>query len=96
MKRAADLTGQKFNKLTVVSRAGSTKWGAALWLCGCDCGGEATYTTSQLKASKVSGCGCGAGAYLKAKFGAMDNMSEKEGELFMRDDDDYLYEDLLK
>lgn len=33
-----DLTGMKFNQLTVLSRASSNRQGNATWLCECICG----------------------------------------------------------
>ena len=60
-----DLTGQKFGSLTVIkciNRAYRTAEGkliSTLWLCKCDCGGEARVTSSSLKADKgTKSCGC--------------------------------------
>jgi hypothetical protein len=50
-----DLVGKKFNKLTVQKRINPNKLGVE-WLCLCDCGGEKTITTSQLK--RIKSCGC--------------------------------------
>ena len=36
--QAKDLTGQKFNRLTVFYRVKWPSSGAAQWLCKCDCG----------------------------------------------------------
>lgn len=38
MSRAKDISGERFGKWTVLSRAGSNKDGRAVWLCECDCG----------------------------------------------------------
>lgn len=38
MSRAKDISGERFGKWTVLSRAGSNKDGRAMWLCECDCG----------------------------------------------------------
>ena len=35
-----DLTGMKFNMLTVLEQAGKDKYGKILWRCKCDCGNE--------------------------------------------------------
>lgn len=54
-----DLTGQKFNKLTVIKRYGSqkTKNGSnAVWECICECGNISYVTTSNL--NKTISCGC--------------------------------------
>jgi hypothetical protein len=52
------MIGQKFNKLTVIERAGSDKHQKALWLCRCECGNETTAVTQQLRAGKKKSCGC--------------------------------------
>lgn len=53
-----DLTGQKFNKLTVISRAENTKQGQAQWLCMCDCGNNTIVSSRNLKSGHVRSCGC--------------------------------------
>jgi len=56
-----DLTGQKFNKLTVVGfaeRRVSGKYFKYLWHCVCDCGGTNIVDRSNLKSGSVSSCGC--------------------------------------
>ena len=45
---AHDLTGQRFNRLTVVDRAPNVGT-YALWRCVCDCGKETTVRASSLK-----------------------------------------------
>lgn len=57
-RNAMDLTDRKFSRLLVVERSGSNKHGSALWFCKCDCGGEATPTTSELRRGLVRSCGC--------------------------------------
>jgi hypothetical protein len=52
------MIGQKFAKLTVVERAGSTKQQKALWLCRCDCGNRTTVTTGALRFGTTASCGC--------------------------------------
>jgi hypothetical protein len=37
MGKFIDLTGQTFNRLTVIEEAGKNKRGEALWLCKCSC-----------------------------------------------------------
>lgn len=56
-----DLTGLKFNKLTVIQRAASKRGGSSSsWLCRCDCGQEKVYSSDHLtrKKSPVRSCGC--------------------------------------
>ena len=48
-----DLTGQKFNLLTVVEYLGNSKW-----LCECECGNVATVRTSDLTRGHTKSCGC--------------------------------------
>lgn len=58
MSKAIDLTGQKFGRLTVISRAGNTKAGQAKWLCKCDCGKQTTVAGYQLRGGYTKSCGC--------------------------------------
>lgn len=53
-----DLTGQKFNRLTVLSRTSSDKSGNTMWKCICDCGNETCVRADQLKSGRVKSCGC--------------------------------------
>ena len=55
-----DLAGQRFGKLTVVSRAEDIEdpRGRILWNCACDCGGKIVAPTGQLKAGYRKSCGC--------------------------------------
>lgn len=58
--RLKDLTGKKFNMLTVIERAGSNRQGSSMWKCQCDCGKEITASSDHLtrKKSPIKGCGC--------------------------------------
>lgn len=53
-----DLVGKKFNKLTVKSRASSTRSGMTMWVCVCDCGNETKVGAKHLKEGKQKSCGC--------------------------------------
>lgn len=57
-----DLAGQKFGRLSVVSKAKmskkSTNGLVTGWLCRCDCGKEKVYSAKDLKSGKVLSCGC--------------------------------------
>lgn len=55
-RSGADLTGQKFGRLTALSktRAG----GITRWLCRCDCGKETAARPDHLTAGKTQSCGC--------------------------------------
>lgn len=52
-----DLIDQRFGRLTVVKREG-TKNGHPVWNCVCECGKETKCLSSDLRAGKVSSCGC--------------------------------------
>lgn len=53
-----DLTGKKFNKLTVIKFAGHRKKNLLEWLCKCDCGRNVIVTGRDLKSNHVKSCGC--------------------------------------
>jgi hypothetical protein len=55
---ASNPVGQKFGKLTVSRRDGSTPAKSALWLCSCDCGGSARTTVTKLRSGHTTSCGC--------------------------------------
>lgn len=62
MAKTLDLTGQKFNKLTVIKRAenGVQPCGDVYtrWLCQCDCGNIKIIRTSDLIRGHTKSCGC--------------------------------------
>lgn len=53
-----DLTGKKFNRLTVIKRLRVTKDSHYIWLCQCECGKTAECSTSNLKKNHSRSCGC--------------------------------------
>lgn len=53
MPRSADLTGQKFGRLTVVRKTLDSHW-----LCQCDCGVEKEVRSTLLRSGKTKSCGC--------------------------------------
>lgn len=53
-----DLTGQKFVRLTVLSRADNNKHGQVMWNCVCDCGNKITTNRTYLKNGDTKSCGC--------------------------------------
>lgn len=57
MSKVVEMTGKRFNMLTVVSRAES-KNGKAYWNCVCDCGNETTVSGTNLRSGAVKSCGC--------------------------------------
>lgn len=54
--RFIDLSGQKFNNLTVLSVC--SKYPEAKFLCKCDCGNETIVRASKLKSGEIKSCGC--------------------------------------
>ena len=60
---AEDLTGKKFNYLTVIRRATEEEWPRgtgrhAKWLCRCECGNTRFVDSSDLKNGTAVSCGC--------------------------------------
>lgn len=53
-----DLTGQKFNKLTVIKFSHFDKKKNSYWLCKCDCGNEKVVRRNHLISGGVQSCGC--------------------------------------
>lgn len=57
MPKRMDLTGQKFNMLTV-SKFYDVQNGMSRWLCKCDCGNEVVVYGRHLKSGNTMSCGC--------------------------------------
>ena len=57
-KRLKDLTGRRFGRLTVLSRAENSGSGKARWLCRCDCGKRTVVLGSHLNDGHTQSCGC--------------------------------------
>lgn len=57
MGKLIDLTGQKLDMVTVLSRAG-TRIGSVTWNCLCDCGKEFVVTGNTFSRRKFKSCGC--------------------------------------
>ena len=57
MGKFKDLTGMKFNRLTVIKRI-ENKGKYVCWLCKCDCGNEVRVVTADLKRDNTKSCGC--------------------------------------
>lgn len=53
-----DMLGERFTRLTVVARAGSTKGGTARWQCVCDCGTVKIVDGAALRNQAIKSCGC--------------------------------------
>lgn len=58
-RKAIDLTGQKFHRLTVLERDFSKKSSTgAYWICECECGRKTSVLAQNLKNNKIKSCGC--------------------------------------
>lgn len=53
-----DITNQKFGKLTVINRTGTSKHRKAIWLCICECGTNVEVTGFSLRRGHTKSCGC--------------------------------------
>lgn len=53
-----DLTGQKFNRLTVIRYAGKNNRHASSWECLCDCGNIKIIEGYSIKKNDTKSCGC--------------------------------------
>ena len=56
--KVIDLTGQKFGRLTVISRAENDKNKHPRWLCRCDCGNTCVVLGENLRSGHTRSCGC--------------------------------------
>ena len=56
--KVIDLTGQRFGRLLVIKRVGSTKDGQKTYLCRCDCGKEKIIRSGNLRSGRTISCGC--------------------------------------
>lgn len=52
------MTGRRFDRLTVVCRAKSRAGRTSVWLCHCDCGGNAIVLGANLRRGNTRSCGC--------------------------------------
>lgn len=57
-RKAIDITGQRFGRLTVIERVKNTSRKDSLWLCKCECGNIKEVTYSNLNSGHTKSCGC--------------------------------------
>ena len=57
-RKANNLTGQKFGRLTAVKRVGSAENGTAMWECSCECGAVVSVRSVVLTSGRSKSCGC--------------------------------------
>lgn len=58
MGKTLNESGNRYGRLTVIDRAGSTATKKAIWNCVCDCGKTTTAIGSALRNGAVRSCGC--------------------------------------
>lgn len=58
MGKLIDLTGQKFNRLTVIERDLRDKRKGTYWYCKCDCGNFTSVLSNYLRNGNTKSCGC--------------------------------------
>lgn len=58
MGKLIDLTGQRFGRLTVLSRNGVAKDGGIIWTCKCGCGQIVSVKSGNLRSGHSNSCGC--------------------------------------
>ncbi|MBO6041441.1 MAG: transcriptional regulator [Oscillospiraceae bacterium] len=57
-KRALDITGQRFGRLTAVRPLPERESGSVVWHCRCDCGNEIDLSYNSLASGNTRSCGC--------------------------------------
>ena len=72
MGKLLDLTGQAFNRLTVIERADNNLNGKVMWNCICICGNYKSVSSHSLYVGKTKSCGC-----LRKEVTAKNNYSNK-------------------
>lgn len=61
----AEITGEKFGRLTAIKPVGKDRRNNMLWLCKCDCGGECVRAVAELRKRDNHSCGCLGKEHLK-------------------------------
>lgn len=56
--KPADVSGQKFNRLTAIEPTGGRVANKIMWRCMCDCGSIAVANVAQLRNGQRTSCGC--------------------------------------
>lgn len=76
-----DLTGLKFNRLTVIRLCGRDKYGKILYECQCDCGNKCVTHARSLKSGHCKSCGC-YNNDVKVEKSKYKGLAQKEYELY--------------
>jgi len=53
-----DLTGQKFNMLTVIEKSPTKNRDRVMWVCKCECGSATEASSNDLLSGHKKSCGC--------------------------------------
>lgn len=72
-----DLTGQRFNRWVILSRAENYRGKYSAWLCRCDCGTERVVKAVNLKTNTSQSCGCYAREVWKRTLGRENPKRQK-------------------
>src|SRR5258708_7393883 len=78
MSQLIDLTGKKFNMLTVVRFIG-TRNKNAYWECKCECGNLHSAAAADIKRGQIKSCGCS-----RSKLQASSKFKDLTGQIFGR------------
>lgn len=57
-KKAIDMTGKKYGRLTAIECVGTNYRHSRIWLCSCDCGNTTIVDGSLLRKGNTKSCGC--------------------------------------
>lgn len=57
-RKARDLTGERFGRLTVIQRVENDRYGKPMYLVKCDCGNEKIVRCANLASGNTLSCGC--------------------------------------
>lgn len=82
MPRFKNLVGQRFGRLTVISKQESVKK-QVTWLCKCDCGNQKIVKAGQLRTNRTKSCGCYRKEVAK-KVASILNFKDLTGKRFSR------------
>ena len=63
-RKAIDITGNKYGKLSVISRDLNRESNRAYWFCKCECGNEISTTSQRLRRGTSKSCGCSRNEYI--------------------------------
>lgn len=58
MPHIKDITGQKYNNLTVIEFSHTNEQKKAVWKCLCECGNTVFKEGTELRKNKIKSCGC--------------------------------------